>query len=119
MNDSTVTYRLPWPPSMNGYWRSFRGRQIISKRGREFREQAVAAIKMQHGKTMSGRLCAKIELYPPDRRRRDIDNLLKPLLDALTHGGAIADDELFDELTITRQSVVSGGEVIVFLCEIR
>lgn len=67
---------------------------------------------------MSGRLCAKIELYPPDRRRRDIDNLLKPLLDALTHGGAIADDELFDELTITRQSVVSGGLVVVYISHV-
>lgn len=118
MDDCTAIYRLPWPPSVNGYWRSFKGRQIISKRGREFRSQAVEAIKTQDGRILSGRLSAKIELFPPDRRRRDIDNLLKPLLDALTHGGAIADDELFDQLTITRQSVVSGGEVIVYISTI-
>lgn len=67
---------------------------------------------------MAGRLGAKIELHPPDRRKRDIDNLIKPLFDALTHAGAIADDELFDQLTITRQSVIAGGKVIVYISQV-
>jgi hypothetical protein len=29
-----------------------------------------------------------IIVHPPDRRRRDIDNVQKALLDALQHGGA-------------------------------
>ena len=29
----------------------------------------------------------------PDKRRRDLDNIIKPCLDALVKGGVIADDK--------------------------
>ena len=35
-----------------------------------------------------------IDLYPPDNRRRDVDNSLKCLPDTFTHGGLYADDSL-------------------------
>ena len=38
---SDYEFELPWPPSVNGYWRTFRNRQIISKRGREYRANAL------------------------------------------------------------------------------
>ena len=28
---------LPFPPSMNTYWRNFRGRTVLSKAGREYK----------------------------------------------------------------------------------
>lgn len=34
---------LPWPPSVNTYWRTFRGRMLISAHGRDYRVRAVAA----------------------------------------------------------------------------
>ena len=33
-----ITLRLPCPPSMNTYWRNFRGRTVLSKKGREFKQ---------------------------------------------------------------------------------
>ena len=33
-----IEITLPWPPSVNTYWRNFDGRMIISARGREYRE---------------------------------------------------------------------------------
>jgi Holliday junction resolvase RusA-like endonuclease len=31
--------QLPFPPSVNQYWRNFRGRTIISKAGRDYRAE--------------------------------------------------------------------------------
>ncbi|EGM8635893.1 RusA family crossover junction endodeoxyribonuclease, partial [Escherichia coli] len=36
--------------------------------------------------------------------RRDLDNILKAPLDALTHAGLLMDDEQFDEINIVRGS---------------
>lgn len=92
-----MTIVLPYPPSMNTYWRSLRsgrmaGRVLISERGRAFRVE-VEAVARAHGVgKVAGPLKVTIGLHPPDRRRRDIDNPIKPLLDALTHAGAWEDD---------------------------
>jgi len=56
-----------------------------------------------------------IELFPPDRRRRDVDNAMKSLLDALAHGGAYHDDSQIARLTVQRRGVVPAGKVHVRL----
>jgi hypothetical protein len=57
--------------------------------------------------TLSVRLLA----YPPDRRIRDLDNLPKGVLDALTHAGVWGDDSQIDDLRIVRGSVTPGGRM--------
>lgn len=106
-------YELPWPPSVNGYWRSFRGRQIISRRGRDYRDQVQS--ELVGAKAMLGRLKISICLHPPDKRRRDIDNVLKAIFDSLVHAGAMEDDSQIDELYAVRREVVPGGLAIVEL----
>lgn len=53
----------------------------------------------------------KIIAEPPDKRRRDLDNILKAPLDALTHAGLLIDDEQFDEINIVRGQLVPGGRL--------
>jgi len=55
----------------------------------------------------------RVEVYPPDNRRRDIDNVQKALLDAMQHGGAYADDSQIVRLTIEKCEPVEGGKTIV------
>jgi crossover junction endodeoxyribonuclease RusA len=64
-------------------------------------------------KPLSGNLSVAIDMYPPDRRRRDVDNIQKSLLDALMHGGAYHDDSQISKLTIERREVFPGGKVLV------
>ncbi len=107
------THRLPWPPSVNRYWRSVGGRVLISADGRAYRDTVralVLADRVTHG---AARVRVTIEASPPDRRRRDLDNLLKAPLDALTHAGLWCDDEQIDALTITREPVQPGGRIII------
>lgn len=110
---------LPYPPSVNHYWRHFRGRTVISHNGLIFRD-AVRAILARCGvRPLAGRLAVSIEAFPPDRRRRDLDNLLKALGDALEHGGAFHDDNQIVWLLIEKATVVRGGKVVVRITERR
>jgi crossover junction endodeoxyribonuclease RusA len=52
-----------------------------------------------------------MDAFPPDRRRRDLDNLAKPTLDALEHAGVYEDDSQIDLLIIRRRDVVDGGRL--------
>lgn len=108
---------LPWPPSVNTYWRSVtlptkRGSRscvLLSERGRAYRK-AVWEQTLQDGLTafpISGRLKVTVYAYPPDRRVRDLDNLLKGLLDALAYAQVIEDDGMIDDLHILRRQMVA------------
>ncbi|HBA9842516.1 TPA: RusA family crossover junction endodeoxyribonuclease, partial [Escherichia coli] len=68
--------------------------------------------------SLSGRLGIKIIAAPPDKRRRDLDNILKAPLDALTHAGLLIDDEQFDEITVVRSQPVTGGRLGVKIYKI-
>jgi len=106
---------LPYPPSINHYWRRIGSRTLISRSGRVFRAEVFSILNGQRRPKMLGRLEVEVDLYPPDRRRRDVDNILKPLLDSLQHGGIYVDDSQIDELHIHRRECVPGGCVRVRL----
>ena len=59
------------------------------------------------------RLKVCIELYPPDRRVRDIDNVVKSTLDALCQCGIFVDDGQIDVLHVTREKVIKWGAAVV------
>lgn len=119
-----IDLQLPFPPTVNTYWRSLRkgkaaGRVVVSKKGREYRESAMGIIAAQHkAEPLTGRLSVSLVLCPPDRRRRDLDNYCKALLDAITHAQVWGDDEQIDRLSIERGPVAMGGEVRAFIEEI-
>lgn len=106
---------LPFPPSTNHIWRHFRGRTVLSAAGRRFRQQVCAILNAAAVRPMEGKLCCSVTVYPPDRRRRDIDNLLKSLLDALQRGGAFPDDSQIVWLITVKATPVVGGRVLVKL----
>ena len=66
----------------------------------------------------SDSICVRIVAHPPDRRRRDLDNMLKALLDSLTHAKIWEDDYCIDALEIRRGSPVKGGLLIVDIHEV-
>ena len=104
-------FDLPYPPSVNGYWRAFRGRQIISKRGREYRVNAMEALGGLglYGEGVTGRLHVSVVIHPPTLRKYDIDNWCKAPFDALTHAGFWGDDEQVDSLNIKKGEKIKGG----------
>lgn len=110
-----TTITLPWPPSVNHYWRMWRGRMLVSREGRAYRED-VCALLAGGGfrKPPPGaRIALCMDAFPPDRRRRDLDNLLKSVVDALEHAGLYADDSQIDLLVTRRRTLVLGGQLHV------
>lgn len=99
----TRELELPYPPSVNHYYRHVGPRVLISREGRRYRELVVAKLKAEKTEMFTGSVELHIELYPPDNRRRDADNSLKCLLDAFTHGGLYEDDSLIRKLTVIKQ----------------
>lgn len=84
--------------------------RYVSKRGREYRlDTAQCVIEQCPNITLTERLCVDVILYPPDKRKRDLDNHMKALLDALTHAGLWEDDEQIDQLQIYRGEVIKAG----------
>lgn len=112
-----TTITLPWPPSTNRYWRSVGGRVLISRDGRQYRADVarIAAAGRTRGLVprlpLADRLAVTIVAAPPDRRRRDLDNLLKSLLDALTHACIWFDDSQVDDLRVVRAAPSPRGRI--------
>lgn len=112
-------FTLPWPPSTNRIWRNVvsRGKPqtLLSVEGRKFRALAAqhCLVARVAGKRLTGRLAVELVAMPPDRRARDLDNVLKATLDALTHAGVWVDDSQIDRLVVTRGEVMKEGRLVV------
>lgn len=104
-----IEITLPWPPSVNRYWRTFQGRMIISAEGRSYRKAVADQVLIQRGaKHYTQKLKVEIEAFRPDNRRRDLDNLLKAVLDGCTHAGVWEDDSNIVDLRIYWADMVGG-----------
>ena len=108
---------LPLPPSANHYYRRVGRATLISRAGREYRAGVKAALLAMGAPSVTGPLTVLVTVYPPDRRRRDLDNLLKCLLDSLQHGGLYRDDSMIDRIDIRRGPCTRGGGVHVAVLE--
>lgn len=112
LNDGTIwSGVLPWTPSMNHYWRHNNGCHHISKAGLDYRSEVVRII--QGATPIKGRAALLVFAFPPDNRRRDLDNLLKGLQDALVHGGLLADDSDIDMLGVYRGAIHKPGGMVI------
>ena len=104
-----IQVTLPWPPSVNTYWRNVNGRTIISAKGREYRQAVGDMILVQRAVChYAGPLRVDIQAFRPDKRRRDLDNLLKAVLDGMTYAGVYDDDSQIVDLRIYWAETIGG-----------
>jgi crossover junction endodeoxyribonuclease RusA len=126
MNNISIT--LPYPPTVNHYKKV--GRTITTKRGKIFQQKINSPqtnrffyevwLKIQTLKAQEGlksfdddTISVEVYIYPPDKRKRDIDNPIKPLLDSLQKAGMYNDDNQIARLLITRCNTIDQGQIIV------
>ena len=106
-----MTLELPIPPTANHLHTVARGRKIKSKAARDYATAVSWAvtewrIANPHAwAPRSGeRLRSVISIYPPNRRRFDIENRVKALHDSV-FACLEADDAQVDELRVLRRDV--------------
>lgn len=101
-----VLLTLPFPPTLNLYWRNIRGRTLISADGRKYRVRVVQHVLTERiGGFPNGAIAVSITAFLPDNRRRDVDNLLKAPLDALAHAHVYEDDSQIADLRIRKGGI--------------
>ena len=104
-----IELALPYPPSVNHYFSYYQGRPVLSKDARSYRHQVRRIAIASSIKPLMGPLAVRIDITPPDDRRRDCDNVQKAVLDALQHAGAFWDDsQVIWLLSIKHESQPSG-----------
>ena len=112
----TLELELPWPPSVNHYYRHVGPRVLISRDGRKYRE-IVAGIVSQLGiSQLKGKISLHAQFYPPDKRRRDLDNVGgKVLLDTLQAAGLFKDDSQVKRILLEMHEPIEGGMCFIKL----
>ncbi len=102
---ATLRVALPYPPSVNHLYSRWRGRVVKSAVGRRYAlrcaEHVWAARLGPPRWVPPERLSIEVHVHPPDRRRRDLDNILKALGDAVAAGLGI-DDARIDAWRVVR-----------------
>ncbi|MBL8810622.1 MAG: RusA family crossover junction endodeoxyribonuclease [Planctomycetaceae bacterium] len=106
---AVLRYVLPFPPSVNRYYRNIGYRTLLSREGREYRTAVCSLLAGRVGQPLQGLLEVQLDLFPPDARRRDWDNFQKGIWDSLQHAGVYLDDSQVKRAVIemhppTRQS---------------
>lgn len=114
-----IHFSLPWPPSAlrpNAGARHWRAKHAAAQ---PYKLQCLLELSLQGvGVVDAERLHLTLRFCPPDRRRRDIDNLLaqmKHAIDAVSE--AVGVDDYFFDITLCRGDVVKGGRVDIVIHE--
>lgn len=104
-----------WPPSVNKEWRNVGGRAILSEPARVFRRRMKDHVllmrleRLMPEERITGALSLRITLYPPDSRRRDVDNYAKNIFDSFTQAKVWHDDAQVKRLTVEFGEPIRGG----------
>jgi crossover junction endodeoxyribonuclease RusA len=119
-----MRFAVPYPPSLNTYYRIYQGRILLSEKARAYLNDFKYALwgcswyrkellKMPFMEELE--VC--IEVYPPDKRKRDLDNTLKCLLDSMQKCGIYKDDSQIARLNVIRKEIIINGKVEIVITE--
>lgn len=112
-----ISYELPWPPSVNALWRMGRGKWYMTKEAKNYKDAVYYIVTLLKAPNFDSkqRLSLTILAYPPDKRKRDIDNLVKIVGDSLQAAKVFEDDSQIDRLLVERKEVRKEGRIEVLL----
>ncbi len=110
-----IELRLPLPPSTNNLFITRGKKRIVSPRYRKWRDEAGWMLVEQNPKPVKGDFDLWLYIEWPDRRKRDLDNSIKGVLDLLVSHQLVEDDSLCQAMHIYR--ALKGRECVVRVCE--
>ena len=111
------------PPSTNGLRSHFVDREgklrsAKTKRYSDWRKAAIWEIAAARPGKVEGpyRLSIAVQRDWRSKRARDIDNIIKPVRDALVKAGVVRDDSLAEEVSAKWADDLGGAAVVVLIC---
>jgi len=108
-----IVLSCPWPPSINHYWRMGNHHIYLSEEGKRYKQIVIGIVRTARVESFIGDVSLTMEAYPPDRRRRDLDNIQKAVWDALTDAGLYEDDSQVKHVEAWMREPLERGKVIV------
>ena len=111
-----IRFDMPYPPSVNHYYvRTPKGTAVGAKGKKYRRDVGLMLTPFKHKFKEDDRLSVTINVFPPDKRKHDLDNILKCCLDSLQESHVIHDDNQIDMLTIIRRDVIKAGYLSLWI----
>ena len=123
-----ITLTLPFGPSVNHY--KTIGRLTKTPSGKIYQKRINSPVtkrffqevwhRIRDLKASTGfpgfagaTISVEVYVYPPDKRKRDLDGILKVLLDAMQWGGLYDDDYQIARLFVERCDIIREGQIVV------
>lgn len=115
-----MTIELPYPPSANIYWQISHGRLVKTQRARDYFKEVLIIAQLLEWDDIAIHLATKpvkftVHVYRP-KKRGDLDNCLKVLIDSL-NGIAYVDDDQITEIHAYRHEDKENPRVMVTIEE--
>jgi Holliday junction resolvase RusA-like endonuclease len=112
------TFILTFPPSANTMWRIRRGRcsgMMLSEDYRAWKDEAGTELMVQRPTKIKGPVQIAIGLNRKGKRRWDIDNRVKPLIDLLASHLVIEDDDytIVKQITVFHDPKIVGAHLTI------
>jgi crossover junction endodeoxyribonuclease RusA len=108
---------VPWPPSINSYWRRSGYTTYIGPIGKRFLARFVELMGDCDVPVLTIDFDLKLTavFYPPDDRGRDLDNIPKVMIDSIVKMGIMDNDKQIRWMDIRFGHKVKGGRVDVII----
>ena len=116
MVNKVYSYHLPTPPSVNRLWRISGKRMYRSKKYTEWIAEVTLALELEQRPEIDYPFNIEIIVGRPSKRRMDIDNRAKAVMDVLQHCKVITDDCLANRVTMM-WSDIDGCDVTIWRAE--
>lgn len=107
------------PPSVNTYYRRGQSTTYLTKKGKEFKNNMLShllGVLKYKEKPLENRLKVSIELNFKEKRKRDVDNYNKAILDSFNKV-IWKDDEQIDELTTKKSYGNKENKIVITIYE--
>lgn len=108
-----VVFNLPYPMSIsvNNIWKRSKQGIYVNPKAKKYREEVYYCTR--NIETFDQKdLEIEIKMFPPDKRTRDVDNILKSIFDAIQYAKIINSDYQIRKALIERFDPVCPGGLI-------